>query len=230
MDCILEFFAETFRHGRVHTGTVATQLARPGHEYTGPANAALSIIRFLLKNEEVNSRFQRNKNKVHQAMQKIFGEVLEAGCNLPVELEGYNLLLLEAHESRQVAFLGLDGEKFTLSTPLYQYQAVQGVSCKPFIPAIAVPERLEVIADIRANAEFDVDLSMFCAGLADYDRICYWSSLEELAYQVLMVNRVIDIGSSDEEVARFPYEVRKACYIAELISSRRSPGAKEEAA
>ncbi len=228
MDCILEYFAETFRHGRVHTGTIATQLARPGHEYTGPANAALSIIRFLLKNEEVNSRFQRNKNKVHQAMQKVFGGVLEAGCNLPVELEGYNLLLLEAHESRQVAFLGLDGGKFTLSTPLYQYQAVQGVSCKPFIPAIAVPERLEVIADIRANAEFDVDLSMFCADLTDYDRIRYWSSLEELAYQVLMVNRVIDIGSSDAEVARFPYEVRKACYIAELISSRRSPLAKQE--
>ena len=35
-------------------------------------------------------------------MQHCYGGVLPAGSNLPVELEGYNLLLLEEHESTHV--------------------------------------------------------------------------------------------------------------------------------
>jgi hypothetical protein len=57
----------------------------------------------------------------------------------------------------------------------------------------------------------------------EYDRIRYWNGREELIYQVLLVNGVITIGSSETEVMRFPAEVRKADAIAGRILQVRAP-------
>lgn len=239
MDRTLSVFAEAMRVARVHTGSIKTQLARDGYEFAGPAEAARDVVVFLLEDEEVNARFQRNKAKVHQAMQATYREVLEAGTNLPVELEGYNLLLLEAHESTHVAFRGMDGALFTLSTPHYRYQkpgraagrvskgasrAEQSAEGRArFVPALALPEMTAAIADICQNPNLDIGLSTLEVDLADYERIRYWNSLDELTYQVLLVNGVISVGSTGAELARFPYEVRKARYVAQLIAAQRQP-------
>jgi hypothetical protein len=58
--------------------------------------------------------------------------------------------------------------------------------------------------------------------LALYDCIGWWNSPEELAWQILLVNGVLSLGSSDSEVARFPLEVRKAMHIAKLVMKIRS--------
>jgi hypothetical protein len=222
MDQVLETFAETMRAAKVHTGVIHTQLARKGYEFTGPAKSARDIIGFLLEDEEVAARFQRNKDKVHQAMLRTFGGVIEAGSNLPVELEGYNLLLLEAHESTHVAFM--DGaRRFTLSTPFYRYEPAQGERAKAFSPAIAVPEVVAAIRDILQNPDHALDLSALAVDLKNYDRIVYWNSREELVYQVLLINGVVFLGAEDSEVVRFPSEVRKADHIASLILAVRAP-------
>ncbi len=221
MDRTLEVFARTMQRAKVHTGVIRTQLARPGYEFSGPARAAQDIVAFLMEDEEVNARFQRNKAKVHAAMQATYGGVLEAGSNLPVELEGYNLLLLEEHESRHVAFLGLQGEPFVLSTPYHRFEAAPGPAGKAFAPAIALPESIAVIRDICNNADYDADFRELEVDLSQYDSIGWWNGPEELTWQVLLVNGVIGLGSSDSEVARFPVEVRKARHIAELLEERR---------
>lgn len=222
MDQVLETFADTMRAAKVHTGVIHTQLARSGYEFSGPAKSARDIISFLLEDEEVAARFQRNKDKVHQAMLRTFGGVLEAGSNLPVELEGYNLLLLEAHESTHVAFMS-GSQRFTLSTPFYRYEPAQGDRGKAFSPAIAVPEVVAAIQDILQNPDYAIDLTALAVDLADYERIVYWGSRQELVYQVLLVNGVVSIGSESAEVVRFPSEVRKADHIATLILAARAP-------
>jgi hypothetical protein len=223
MDRTLDVFADTMRAAKVHTGVIRTQLAREGQEFAGPAKAARDVVAFLLEDEEVNARFQRNKGKVHEAMQRTYGGVLEPGTNLPVELEGYNLLLLEAHESTHVAFLDGTGATFTLSTPFYRYDARSGAAERAFVPAIARPEMLATLADLCANPDHDVDLGGLRTDLPAYDAIRYWNSREELVYQVLLVNGVVDVGSSESDVARFPLEVRKAAHVADRIVRHRAP-------
>jgi hypothetical protein len=223
MDRTLQTFAATMWGARVHTGVIRTQLARKGYEFSGPAKAAEDIIAFLLADEEVNARFQRNKGKVHQAMVSTFGGVLEAGSNLPVELEGYNLLLLEKHESRHVAFLNAQDEPFTQSTPYYELDPTQQATSGAFAPAIALPENVAVIRDICNNADFDFNARDLEIDLRQYDSISYWSGIEELTYQVLLMHGVIGLGSSDVEVARFPFEVRKARLVAQRIAEERGP-------
>jgi len=223
MDRVLETYADALRAAKVHTGLVKTQLAREGYEYGGPAKASRDIITFLMQDEEVSARFQRNKDKVHQAVQRTYGGVLDAGSNLPVELEGYNLLLLEAHESTHVAFRDGSERRFTLSTPYYRYEPSAGGGPKPFAPAIALPEIVAAIADICQNPDYDMPLSALATNLAEYDRIRYWNSREELVYQILLVNGVVAVGSSEREVGRFPSEIRKAAYVATQILAARAP-------
>ncbi|MBN1960061.1 MAG: aminotransferase class I/II-fold pyridoxal phosphate-dependent enzyme [Deltaproteobacteria bacterium] len=224
MDKVLEVFADIIREAKIHTGVIKTQLARNGYEFSGAAKAARDIVTFLLEDEEVSSRFQRNKDKVLQAMQSTFGGILEDGTNLPIELEGYNLLLLEAHESTHVTFVDDDHNRFTLSTPFYRYEPSNDrYAPREFAPAIAVPEMINAIEDICQNLDYEIDLSDFHADLCAYDRIRFWNSREELVFQILLINGVISIGASENEVARFPLEVRKANHIAAAILARRSP-------
>ncbi len=224
MDRVLETFAATMRPAKVQTGVLKTQLARDGYSFAGPANAARDIVRFLLQDEEVNARFQRNKNKVQRAMERTFAGVLDPGTNLPVELEGMNLLLLEAHESTHVAFCDLDGATFTLSTPHYRFQP-EGEGPRPFVPALALPEIVETIRDICSNPDHDLGLRELSADLWEYDAIRHWRSPEELVYQVLLVDGVVTLGSSEREIARFPAEIRKAAMVAERLARARPSGA-----
>ncbi|HET9752766.1 MAG TPA: hypothetical protein VFP52_07385, partial [Myxococcales bacterium] len=224
MDAVLSAFAETMRAAKVQTGILRTQLAREGYEFAGPARAARDVVGFLLEDEEVNARFQRNKNKVQRALARTFAGVLEPGTNLPVELEGYNLLLLEEHESTHVAFCDLSGKAFTLSTPYYRLQAGARGAAKAFVPSLALPEIVEAIRDICSNPDHQLDLSEFKADLWAYDRIQHWGCLEELAWEVLLVDGVLTLGSSASELVRFPAEVRKAAHIAnEIVRARTAP-------
>lgn len=223
MDAVLGRFADTMRAAKVHTGVIRTQLARKGFEFAGPARAARDVIGFLLEDQEVSARFSRNKDKVHTAMRRTYSGVLEAGTNLPVELEGYNLLLLEAHESTSVAFRDAADALFTLSTPYYRYASSPGTAGRAFTPAIAVPDMLAAIADICKNPDHAIDLTELHVDLSHYACIPFWNSREELVYQVLLVNGVVTLGSPATEVARFASEVRKADDIAARILARRAP-------
>jgi len=112
------------------------------------------------------------------------------------------------------------GRPFAASTPFYRYRAptVRG----SFVPAIALPEMLATIADICANPDHEVDLQDLEVDLASYIPIIrHWNSLDELTYQVLLVNGVINLGSSATELARYTGEVCKARRVAERISGAR---------
>lgn len=227
MDRVLETFASTMRRGLVQTGVLKTQLAREGCGFSGPAQAARDIVTFLLQDEEVNARFQRNKDKVQRAMDRTFAGVIEPGTNLPVELEGVNLLLLEAHESTHVAFCDLAGESFTLATPYYRYERGDGGEPKQFVPVLALPEIVETIRDLCDNPDYDLDLSELRADLWKYDRIGHYRGVEELVYQVLLIDGVVTIGSSEREIARFPAEVRKAAAVAaQIVAARARAGGR----
>ncbi|MCB9554801.1 MAG: aminotransferase class I/II-fold pyridoxal phosphate-dependent enzyme [Deltaproteobacteria bacterium] len=222
MNPALGVFAEAMHRARVHTGIIYTQLARPGYEHRGPAKAACDVVDFLLQDEEVAARFQRNKRKVQQAMTRTYPGVLRAGSNLPTELEGYNLLLLEEHESTQVAFV--DGNRtFNIPTPYYQPASSAGAGNEPFVPAIALPEHLATIADICQNPDYERRFVDRDVSLERFSALTYWRSIEALTYQVLLLNGVITLGSSESEIARFPVEVRKARKIAERIAATRQP-------
>ena len=169
-----------------------------------------------------------------------------------MELEGYNLLLLEEHESTHVAFRDSEGAPFAPATPFYRYEKTkQPPSAHPsvvstasemrdqskngkgsetssprygdFVPALVLPEVRAIIADIGHNPDLDIDLGKLEVDLGDYDAIRYWNDLEELTYAVLLINGVISIGSTESEVARFPFEVRKAWTIAQRIAANREP-------
>lgn len=107
------------------------------------------------------------------------------------------------------------GAPLTLGTPFYSYTppAERG----SFVPAIALPQTLVTIVDIAANPDHDADLEALEIDPADYRGIRHHNSLEELAYQVLLVNGVVHLGASDTEVARFPGEVRKALHVARRL-------------
>ena len=218
----LSVFADAMHRARVHTGVIYTQLARPGYEHRGPAKAACDVVEFLLRDEEVAARFQRNKRKVQQAMARTYQGVLRAGSNLPTDLEGYNLLLLEEHESTHVAFFR-EGETFNIPTPYYEPANVAGHAGEPFVPAIALPEQLATIADICQNPDYERQFVDRDVPLERFDSLTYWRDLEALTYQVLLLNGIIILGSSESEIARFPIEVRKARKIAERIAEARQP-------
>ncbi len=215
MDRTLDHFAEVMRKARVHTGQVRTQLACPGQEFSGPDQAARDIITFLMEDEEVNARYQRNKDEVAAAMEQRYGAVLPAGGNLPVELEGYNLLLLEEYESTHVRFRDLSGGALNIGTPLYRPR--QGGSRGGFVPALALPATLDALRDIAADPDHRVAVAELELDPARYRRIRHHNSLEELAFQVLLINRIITLGASASEVARFPAEVIKALHLARLV-------------
>jgi len=217
MDRTLGRFAETARQAKVHTGVIRTQLARPGYEFIGPDRAATDIVSFLLDDEEVNARYQRNKDKVQQAIQRHYGGVLTAGSNLPVKLEGYNLLLLETYESTHIRFLDQQDRPFWLG-PHDDTRRPPGAGS--FVPAIALPDLLDAITDIVDNPDHELDLDGLEVDFGVFDRIRHWNSLEELTYQILLVSGVITPGSSETELARFPGEVRKAYHLARRISDR----------
>lgn len=223
MDKTLGLFADMMCEAKVHAGVIKTQLARPGHEFDGPAKAAGDIIGFLLEDEEVNARFQRNKGKVHAAMERGYRGVLDTGGNLPVDLEGYNLLLLEAHESTHVAFIDHDEGRFAFRTPYYQFDEKTTALDTAFVAHIALPDAISLIVDICENPDLDLQLDEQQRNLADYDGIHYWNSIEELTYQILLANGVIYLGSSESEIAQYPYEVRKARATAEAICADRAP-------
>ena len=220
MDQTLGVFAETLRKGKIHTGVVRTQLARVGYEHTGPAKAAEDLVDFLTEDEEVNSRFQRNRKKVRLAMEAAYGGLIARGAPLPGELEGHNLQLLEEHESTHVEFVDNEEKTFTLSTPYYRFQAQQTTILTPFRPAIALPRHIEAIVDICDSVELELPLMELEVESAPYGALRYWNSIEELTYQVLLVNGVLDLGSSDAELARFPFEVHKARFIAERLQAQ----------
>jgi hypothetical protein len=76
---------------------------------------------------------------------------------------------------------------------------------------------------ICISPDFELDVEQLHVELDDYDSIRYWNCLAELTYQVLLVNVVINIGSSEREIARYPYEVRKAWGVAGMIDAQRQP-------
>lgn len=222
LDRALGRFADTIRGARVHAGVIRTALALEGYEFSGPDRAAADIVAFLREDEEVNARFQRNKEKVQQAMQNYFGGVLAAGTNLPVELEGYNLLLLERYESTHVRFRDSEDRLFTVETPAYRYRAPDASVRASFVPSILLPEHREALRDVCQNPDHDLDPAGLELSLDGYDGIWHFADLDELAYQVLLVESVITLGASESELARFPGEVRKARYLAERLAGARA--------
>jgi hypothetical protein len=224
LDHTLGRFADTIRGARVHAGVIRTRLAIEGYEFSGPEKAAADIIAFLREDEEVNARFQRNKEKVQQAMQNYFGGVLSAGTNLPVELEGYNLLLLEKYESTHVRFRDGEDRLFTLETPAYRYRAPDASVRASFVPSILLPELRATIDDICQNPDHDIDPSGLELSLDGYEGIWHFGDLAELTFQVLLVESVITLGASENELARFPGEVRKAHHLADRLARARGPG------
>ncbi len=232
MDQTLGRFADTIRDARVHAGVIRTALAVPGYEFAGPEKAARDIIDFLREDEEVNARFQRNKDKVQRAMHHYYGGVLPVGTNLPVELEGYNLLLLEKYESTHVRFCDQAGGLLALETPFYRYHepdsrlsesdpGAGGAIRAAFVPAILLPEMRAALADICSNPDYDLDPSEIDLSTAGFEGIRFWNDLDGLAFQVLLVSNVIQLGASEQELARFPGEVRKARYLAEHLAGSR---------
>ncbi len=204
---------------------IRTGLAIEGYEFSGPDKAARDILAFLREDEEVNARFQRNKDKVQQAMHNYFGGVLAAGTNLPVELEGYNLLLLERYESTHVRFRDEEDRLFTVETPAYRYRAPDASVRASFVPAILLPELRAAIQDICQNPDHDLDPAGLELSLEGYEGIWHFADLDELAFQVLLVESVITLGASETELARFPGEVRKARYLAERLARARARAA-----
>ena len=223
MDQTLGRFADTIRDARVHAGVVRTALAVPGYEFSGPDKAARDIIDFLREDEEVNARFQRNKDKVQRAMKHYYGGVLSVGTNLPVELEGYNLLLLEKYESTHVRFCDASGALLALETPFYRYRAPDSSMRAAFVPAILLPEMHAVLADICSNRDYDIDGADLELTSDGFEGIRFWNDLEGVTFQVLLVSSVIQLGASELELARFPGEVRKARHLAEHLASARNP-------
>ena len=86
-----------------------------------------------------------------------------------------------------------------------------------------MPDIVEAIRDVCANPDFDEDLSELKVDLDGYACIRAWRTSEELAWQVMLVDGVVTLGSSERELLRFPAEVRKAAEVAAKLVRGRTP-------
>ncbi|MFA7686107.1 MAG: hypothetical protein WCX95_04905, partial [Candidatus Gracilibacteria bacterium] len=222
---VLKRFAGVMKKAGIITGVLYSQLAVPGEQFSGPAEASRDTVGFLEKDPRVNDRFQKNQRKVHDALLKKYGEWVIGPENLPEELKAFNLLLRERHESDAIKFVGPNREHVDVSTPKYRYNA--SAAKKRFNASLTTPEVKNAISTVIGSGNYKrINLKGFTPDMSLYTRIQTWDNKEELVYQIMMINGFVRLGNDQEVFRKVPMEVKKAEIIADrIIESRQGVAA-----
>lgn len=215
MDETLRRFGKAMKEAGVITGTLYTELARPGEQFSGPARAAQSILEFIQTDSRINERFQRNKGIVSKALAdkyqdankdkpQIFGQ--EA---LPQRLEAYNLWLWERQQSDDIHLVDADGKTIPLKTPYFNNMKKE--SDGEFKPSLITPEIEQHLKAILNNADAaNVNVENYEPNLAEYAHIKAADTKEELIYQILLANGIMKLDYPAETLTRHIPEIKIA--------------------
>lgn len=222
MDKILRRFGKTMKKAGVITGTLYTELARPGEQFSGPARAAQDIIDFIQTDSRINERFQGNKKTVsaalvkkyehgNKAMPQLFGQ--EA---LPQRLEAYNLWLWERQQSDSIHIVDGSGKTIPLKTPYFEN--IKMPSGEEFEPSLITPEIDQHLKAILNNPDAaNVNVENYEPNLDEYSHIKAADSMEELIYQILLANGVMKLDYPAETLTRHIPEIKIAEKTANIM-------------
>ncbi|MBI4232320.1 aminotransferase class I/II-fold pyridoxal phosphate-dependent enzyme, partial [Candidatus Peregrinibacteria bacterium] len=214
----LSWIADAMDEAGVITGTVYTQLAVPGRQFSGPAKAADDHRTMLQRDKRVNARFQRQKEKVISALTTKYGHDLLGEGDVPERLMFYNVRQYEEQQSESVHIVDKEGNTIPLKTPHFvnrkpDIDSATGESkAFEFKPSLIVPEVAAAIKQIcrteRLDLDIETDLDRYRGLVAD--------SKEELIYQILIKKGQFGI--------RYPagnlYKIRTQVKVAEEIANR----------
>ena len=223
MDDILERFAQAMRGGAtksnaVITGTLYTQLAVPGEQFSGPARASQALIDFIQTDQRINERFQNNKKRVLENLKRKYGTAIFGQEALPQQLEAYNLRLLERHESETTRLVDKDSNVIPIKTPYWENDKKDAMDDE-FKSSLITPEIETAIQDIITNADScNINLDDFTPVLGQYHCIKkVVNSKVELIYQILLVNGIMRLGDEAKLTDLWTHEVKKAEKIADKM-------------
>lgn len=231
MDKIIEQFGKDMQSAGIITGTLYTQLKIPGMEFEGPERAAQSLVDFMISDERIIARFQKQKKEVNAALRDAYGDHVIQSGSLPLSVEKWNLHLYERQTSDQANPVNSKGEIIDIETPHYKSNARNSRSgLKPkFKPSLATQEVHSTIENICSNEENQhINLSDYTFNTDDYfkmdgskvakdSKIRKWNNPQELIYQILILNGIIELGSKEGFLYEQIEEVMKAQKIAEAI-------------
>ena len=217
---VLQRFSKVMEGAGVITGVLYSQLAVPGEQFSGPAEASRDAIGFMKRDPRINDRFKKNQRKVHEALVRKYGEWVIGPQSLPEELKAYNLYLRERHESDAIKFVDKEGRHVDVRTPKYRYNS--NAAKKEFNASLATPEVKKAINAIIGSGNYKrINLKNFRPDMSLYARIKAWDNKEELVYQILMINGFVRLGDDHSVFRRAATEVKKAVIIADKIIAER---------
>jgi hypothetical protein len=217
MDQILHRFAGIMKRAGVITGSLYTQLAVEGEQFSGPARASQAVINFINGDPRINERFQKNKRHVSARLTEKYGKMVFGQASLPEPLEAHNLWLLERQESDVVRLIDKDGKTISLKTPHYENGKREDQFT--FNPSLMTPEIGERIKEICESQDHKVySLEHFEQDISKYSHIKAWDNEYELIYQILIANGILRLGDPAESIDLWPRQVKIAQKIAKQIN------------
>lgn len=201
-------------------GNLYTRLSVPGYSIEGPSIAADALINFMLSDPRINERFQQNKEKVYKALVEKYGQDILGQGDLPEAIQAHNLRQLERQSSNAIQLNRFDNNSAArVSTTRYQYDPE--ISEQTFRPTLITPQIKQCIQEIlreKSHNDISFDNLEFDAGI--YRRIQQYDNEEELIYQILILNGIINLGTPEADLYKAPREVKKAARIARELVSR----------
>lgn len=219
---ILSRFGKGMKDAGIITGTLYTQLAVDGEQFSGPARASQSILEFIDNDKRINKRFQGHKRKVIGSLTEKYGNTIFGQADLPQQLERFNLWYLERQESMRARLVDSGGETIQLKTQYYENGKYDREA--KFNPSLLTPDIGRAIHRVTNNADAkNINTEAVPFKPSDFAHIKTADSKEELIYQILLANGVMRLGDKANITALWKDEVMAANEIAKAIM-KANPG------
>jgi len=212
MDKNIHGLQEMLRAKNISLAMVYTQLKVKGREEKGPQLAARGIARILMEDEDGNREYLRQKQELSNKLRKKYGKAIlgKEDIHQDVIRDNYERLIEHQENSAGIRHL-ITGETVDL-----------GLSRKKGKYKVKLLTRdIErvingVIKDEDAKSR--LNLESFNVKTAPYfKKIKKHDSVEELVYQILLINGTIKLGQNISNIRRIEKDILKAFMIAEKM-------------
>ena len=229
MDEILKRFGTAMtrlkKQGDFITTVSYTQLAVRGAQFSGPAKSSQDTFDFVQEDPSINDRFQKHKARVEEALTTKYGVAILGQASIPAQIEKNNLHLLETQESSAVLLTGVGGRPIVLNTPKFTNPVADAEEIlekileeKDLNPSLITPDEEKAIQSICASPKNNrFNLEGFDPDISEYDEIQCADSIEELIYQILIVNGKMTLQYPARKLFLNQKEVKKAEIIAQKM-------------
>ncbi len=223
MGATLKRFAEIMGRAGVKTGTLFTQLGIKGMAEEGPGKASQDLLKFLLEDEDINTRFETHKEIVKDNLHEKYGDLVRRSPSIPDDIMTQNLYLWEKWESDNIYPINSEGKAIPLETKYYK--ANVNTERKPLFNSSLIPVEIHKhISDVCENKEHARVFreSSFEVNIEEYSKIKSWDNKEELIYQILIIDGEAQLSHNEIQFGSIkPINIKKAEAIAKTIMSKR---------